>query len=163
MTDISTTQETFDGFDILIPFVKELGFVLNFFERGTSEIIYTPRPEHLNSFNVAHGGSLMTLLDVSMATSARSVDKTLGVVTIEMKTSFLRPATGTLRAVGELLHRTRSTAFVQASVFDEAGQLCSHATGTFRYVQRKQEAEAEATSEPALQKLADVNIKISSD
>ena len=141
MTDTFNNQDSFNGFDILIPFVQELGFVLNFFEHGTSEIFYTPRSEHLNSFNVAHGGSLMTLLDVSMATAARSVDKTLGVVTIEMKTSFLRPANGKLKAVGELLHRTRSTAFVQASVFNEAGELCSHSSGTFRYVQRQPESQ----------------------
>jgi len=136
MTHTSNTADTFNGFGILIPFVKELGFVLNFFENGASEIIYTPKPEHLNSFDVAHGGSLMTLLDVSMATAARSVDKTFGVVTIEMKTSFMRPAKGTLKAVGALLHRTRTTAFVEASIYNEAAERCAHATGTFRYVQR---------------------------
>ena len=136
MTDISTETDPYNGFGILIPLVKELGFRLNYFEGGASEITYTPRAEHLNSFNVAHGGSLMTLLDVSMATAARSVEKSLGVVTVEMKTSFLRPATGSLKAVGGLLHRTRSTAFVEASVYNIEGELCAHATGTFRYMQR---------------------------
>jgi len=133
----SSEGDSLNGFGILIPFVKELGFVLNYFENGSSEIIYSPKPEHFNSFDVAHGGSVMTLLDVSMATAARSVDKTFGIVTIEMKTSFLRPSTGTLKALGTLMHRTRTTAFVQSSVYNEAGELCAHSTGTFRYVQRK--------------------------
>jgi uncharacterized protein (TIGR00369 family) len=126
-----------NGFGILIPFVKELGFVLDFYDSGKSQITYSPKPEHLNSFQVAHGGAVMTLMDVSMATAARSVDKSLGIVTIEMKTSFLRPSTGQLIAKGELMHRTRTTAFVESKILNELGELCAHSTGTFRYVQRK--------------------------
>ena len=61
------------GFGVEIPFVTHLGFELTVFEGGRSEILYTPRPEHLNSFNVTHGGAQMTLLDVTMATAARSI------------------------------------------------------------------------------------------
>ena len=67
------------GFGVEIPFVTHLGFELTVFEGGRSEIRYTPRPEHLNSFNVTHGGALMTLLDVSMATAARSISAWIGV------------------------------------------------------------------------------------
>jgi acyl-coenzyme A thioesterase PaaI-like protein len=51
-----------------------------------------------------------------------------------MKTSFVRPAEGELRAVGKLLHRTSTLAFCEASVFDDGGHLCAHATGTFKYL-----------------------------
>ena len=124
-------QESFGAY---IPFVEHLGFEMVFFEDGESELRFTPEPEHLNSFNVAHGGALMTLLDVALATAARSVDKTMGIVTIEMKTSFMQPATGMLTARGKLLHRTRSTAFTEGTVYDAQGRACAHATGTFRYV-----------------------------
>jgi uncharacterized protein (TIGR00369 family) len=97
-------------------------------------------PEHLNSFAVTHGGVLMTLLDVTMACAARSVCPELGVVTIEMKTSFMRPAIqsehGPLVAKGELMHRTATMAFTQATVFDGRGHACAHATGTFKYLKR---------------------------
>jgi uncharacterized protein (TIGR00369 family) len=78
----------------------------------------------------------MTLLDVAMATSARSIAPEMGVVTIEMKTSFMRPAVGPLKARGELMHRTATMAFTQATVYDEAGRACAHATGTFKFVKR---------------------------
>ena len=55
------------GFGVEIPFVEHLGFELNQFADGHSEITYTARPEHLNSFSVTHGGAIMTLMDVSMA------------------------------------------------------------------------------------------------
>jgi uncharacterized protein (TIGR00369 family) len=124
------------GFGVDIPFVTHLGFELAVFESGRSEIRYAPRPEHLNSFNVTHGGAQMTLLDVTMATAARSETPDLGVVTIEMKTSFMQPALGPLTARGELIHRTATMAFTQATVFDAQGKACAHATGTFKYLKR---------------------------
>ena len=124
------------GFGVAIPFVNHLGFELKLFEGGLSEIAYAPKPEHLNSFAVTHGGALMTLLDVTMATAARSVQNDMGVVTIEMKTTFMQPARGKLSGRGRLMHRTATMAFAEATVFDEDGRACAHSTGTFKYVKR---------------------------
>jgi len=124
-------QESFGAY---IPFVDHLGFEMVFFDEGQSELHYTPEAEHMNSFNVTHGGALMTLLDVTLASAARSVDKGMGVVTIEMKTSFMQPARGTLTAKGRLIHRTRNMAFTEGTVYDADGNACAHASGTFKYV-----------------------------
>ena len=128
-------------FGAKIPFVDHLGFSLEKFEGGESELHFEPRPEHFNSFDVTHGGAVMTFLDVIRATAARSVDPEMGVVTIEMKTTFMRPAKvpagQALVGKGHLQHRTRSMAFTEGSVFDAQGQLCAHATGTFKYVSRR--------------------------
>ena len=102
-------------FQVRIPFVEHLGFELQRWEGGEAEIGFDPAPEHLNSFNVVHGGVSMTLLDVVMAHAARSVQQDMGVVTIEMKTTFMQAARGLQRA---------------------HGKLCAHATGTFKYVKR---------------------------
>jgi len=123
-------------FGVAIPFVEHLGFALTLFEDGRSELVYDPRPEHLNSFSVTHGGALMTLLDVTMAVAARSVQKDMGAVTIEMKTSFMQPARGPLTARGHLMHRTATMAFTEGTVFDAQGKACAHATGTFKFVRR---------------------------
>ena len=126
-------------FGVDIPFVTNLGFKLEKFSGGESAITYTPRPEHLNSFAVTHGGAIMTLMDVTMAAAARSVQKDMGVVTIEMKTSFMQPAPGDgsqLTGKGRLIHRTATLAFTEATLYDAQGRVCSHATGTFKYVKR---------------------------
>jgi uncharacterized protein (TIGR00369 family) len=128
--------KTLGGFGVEIPFVHHLGFELTAFADGRSEIHYASKAEHLNSFSVTHGGALMTLLDVSMATAARSVSPEMGVVTIEMKTSFMQPAVGALVAKGHLMHRTATMAFTEATVLDAQGKACAHATGTFKYVKR---------------------------
>ena len=130
------------AFPIHIPFVQALGFELHAFGDGQAELRLDLRELHLNSWAVAHGGVLMTLLDVAMAHAARSTNKTgpeigehgPGVATIEMKTTFMRPAEGTLRAVGKLLDRTTTLAFTEGSVFDGTGRLCAHATGTFKFL-----------------------------
>jgi uncharacterized protein (TIGR00369 family) len=128
-------------FPVVIPFVDLLGFELVRFADGEAEIQLPLREDLLNSFGVAHGGLSMTLLDVVMAHAARSIDLALGdkapgVVTIEMKTSFMRPGQGRLRATGRLLHRSTTMAFTEGQVFGGDGQLCAHATGTFKYVRR---------------------------
>ena len=130
------------SFGVEIPFVSHLGFTLHRMEDGESELRYEAKPEHLNSFAVTHGGASMTLLDVTMATAARSVTPDMGVVTIEMKTSFLQPARGPLRAVGQLLHRTKSMAFTEGRILDAEGRVCAHATGTFKYMRREAESSA---------------------
>jgi uncharacterized protein (TIGR00369 family) len=123
-------------FEVRIPFVELLGFELLRMEGGEAEISFAPADDHLNSFDVVHGGASMTLMDVVMAHAARSVEPTMGCVTIEMKTSFMRAAKGPLLAKGRLLHRTATMAFTESSIFDAAGKLCCHATGTFKFVAR---------------------------
>lgn len=123
-------------FPVRIPFVEHLGVQLEQMADGRAVLLLEPQAEHHNSFNVVHGGVSMTLLDVVMAHAARSVAVDMGAVTIELKTSFMRPALGALRAEGQLLHRTATMAFTEARIMDAQGQVCSHATGTFKYVRR---------------------------
>jgi uncharacterized protein (TIGR00369 family) len=124
-------------FGVEIPFVSHLGFELLRMEGGESELQFHPRREHMNSFMVTHGGAIMTLLDVTMATAARSIDLETGVVTIEMKTSFMQPCQGLLTGKGRLMHRTKSMAFTEGTIYDSEGRACAHATGTFKYVKRQ--------------------------
>ena len=124
------------NFGVNIPFVELLGFELTHFDDGVSELAYDPKPEHLNSFGVVHGGASMTLLDVAMAAAARSSQKDMGAVTIEMKTTFMQAARGKLIGKGRLMHRTATMAFTEATIYDGDGKPCAHATGTFKYVKR---------------------------
>ncbi|HKR47775.1 MAG TPA: PaaI family thioesterase [Paraburkholderia sp.] len=93
---------------------------------------------HLNAGRVLHGGVAMTMLDVAMANACRARD-TLGrrAVTVEMKTSFLRPggmAGDRVAASGLVRHVTQSMAFCDGELRDMAGTLLATASGTFRYV-----------------------------
>lgn len=122
-----------------IPFVKLLGMTLEKFEPEVAEIHLDLREDLTNSWGVAHGGVTMTLLDVAMAHAARSPTKPggepqPGVVTVEMKTTFLRPGQGRLFVTGRRLARTATLAFCDGEVRDEAGRLVGTASGTFKYL-----------------------------
>ncbi|MDC8771228.1 PaaI family thioesterase [Roseateles albus] len=126
-------------FPVHIPFVEQLGLDLHSMGHGQAELRVDLKEGHLNSWEVAHGGVLMTMLDVAMAHAARSIHMSAagmgpGVVTIEMKTTFMRPGEGELRAVGKLLHGTATMAFCEGSIYGEDGKLCAHATATFKYL-----------------------------
>ncbi len=140
------------SFGTEIPFVTLLGFELELYEGGESVVGYTPKPEHLNTFGVTHGGACMTLLDVALARAARSLQKGMGAITIEMKTSFMRPAPGDgsrLTARGRVMHRTTSLVFTEATIYDAKGQACAHATGTFKYAKPRLAAPGSADDHQA--------------
>jgi uncharacterized protein (TIGR00369 family) len=70
----------------------------------------------------AMGPALFTLLEVGPPAP-----------TIEMKVSFLRPATaGTLIGEGRVVHLTRSVAFLEGTLATEDGALIATATATAR-------------------------------
>lgn len=123
-----------------IPFVDHLGVKLAEWGNGGSLLLMELRPEHRNSQGVAHGGVVMTLLDVAMAHATRTPRKPeegpdpRGVVTIEMKTTFMRPARGYVRCVGKLLHRSAALAFCEGTLYGVGDERLAHATGTFKFL-----------------------------
>ena len=115
-----------------IPFASHLGIQL--VEKGSGRCVLTLelREELMNSFEAAHGGVVMTLLDIAMAMAARSLDpKAVGAITVEMKTSFMGVGKGVLTATGECLHLGRSVAFCEGKVHNADGKLAASASGTF--------------------------------
>jgi uncharacterized protein (TIGR00369 family) len=108
-------------------------------ENGRAVVALDLAPRHLNSWSVAHGGVLMTLLDVAMAVAGRSLDSTAGGgVTLEMKTSFLQPANAGTRLIvsGHAYHRSSSLAFCEGEVRDTEQRLIAKAMGIFKYLKR---------------------------
>jgi acyl-CoA thioesterase len=119
-----------------IPFIKDLGVEFISAENGRAVVALSLGPRHLNSWSVAHGGVLMTLLDVAMAVAGRSLDPAAGGgVTVEMKTSFLQPANAGTRlvATAHAFHRSSTMAFCDGEVRDTEERLIAKAMGTFKY------------------------------
>ena len=125
-------------FPMRLPFAESLGIELHAFGEGQAELRMDLEANHLNTWDVAHGGVVMTLLDVSMAMASRSAHPGQGgVATIEMKTSFMRPAQGRLRAVGKVLHKTATMAFCDATLYDGHDALCACASATFKFLRHR--------------------------
>jgi acyl-coenzyme A thioesterase PaaI-like protein len=147
-----------------VPYIESLGVELLEMADGKAVAVMTPKPEHLNSWDVVHGGVLMTLLDFAMAMAGRSawrprsgapVEAADGDasaspgargapsaspeqdearnLTVEMKTSFLRPARGRLIVTGRCLQAGRSLSFCEAEITDADGAPIARASGTFKF------------------------------
>lgn len=77
----------------------------------------------------------MSMLDGVMSSAALSKSGfTRAVVTIDMSTSFIKPARGRLVAHGQTIGGGRSVCFCEARIEDEAGDVVAKAMGTFKYV-----------------------------
>jgi uncharacterized protein (TIGR00369 family) len=115
-----------------IPFANLLGIRLVEHQQGRAVIELDMRDDLRNSWGVAHGGVVMTLADISLAIAARTMDPLVrGAMTVEMKTSFIGPGQGTLRAEGRCLKAGASLAFCEGEVTDERGELVAKSVGTF--------------------------------
>lgn len=127
------------AFPTEIPFLSELGVEFLGMDAGRAQIALTLEPRHMNSWQVTHGGVVMTLLDVAMSLAGRSLDpQSRAGVTVEMKTSFLQPSgtPGTrIVATGHAFHRSTTMCFCEAELLD-GERLLAKAMGTFKYLKR---------------------------
>lgn len=120
-----------------IPFLDHLGVELVSFGQGRAELAIAVRPELCNAMQVAHGGVLMTVLDAALAIAGRAAhtddyDAPVNTITVEMKTSFLRPGAGRLVVSAQCVHKATSLMFCEGEARDDAGRLVSRASGTFK-------------------------------
>jgi uncharacterized protein (TIGR00369 family) len=133
----AATQLANLGEELNVPFLKLLGVRLITAEMGKGEILLALKPEHTNTWDVAHGGVLLTLMDVAMAVAARSGDPSdRSVVTVEMKNNFMQAANGILRVKADTVRRTVTMAFCEAKLYNDQGEICCMATGTFQFLKR---------------------------
>ena len=119
-------------FGLNIPFLDHLGVVPEFAEGGKSRISVQLKPEYENSFQVAHGGLIMTLLDFAMAAAARSsMNHASGAITVDMTISFLRPSVGKIVVEGTTLKSGKTINYCEAVVLNDVGEVTAKSSGTF--------------------------------
>lgn len=118
-----------------VPFMRLLDVRREFSEGGRARLVIDERPEIGNVIGAVHGGVVITLLDVVMASAAVSkLGFTRTAVTLNMNTSFLEPGRGRLTADGEVVSHDDSVAWCRAAVTDGRGHTIAHALGSFRYL-----------------------------
>ncbi|WP_210465838.1 PaaI family thioesterase [Rufibacter roseolus] len=95
---------------------------------------FQPQVFHYNSIGTVHGGVVSALLDTAMgATLHTMLPAHLSYTTLELKTNFLKAVTlesGVLRAVGKIIHKGKTTSFIQAQLLNKQGEVFAHGVGT---------------------------------
>jgi uncharacterized protein (TIGR00369 family) len=117
-----------------IPFVAHLKILTEALGEGTARLSMPVEGHLKNSLGTAHGGVIMSLLDVALCTAARTLHPdSIGVVTIDLSTSFIGGATGAkLFADARVMKDGRSMSFVEAEARNDDGSLVAKAIATVR-------------------------------
>jgi uncharacterized protein (TIGR00369 family) len=114
---------------------QTLGFRMSRVEQATRtvEVAFDAKAELLcNPMGQIQGGFLCAMLDECMSVACMVASGMTAVApTLEMKTSFLRPAMpGALKGVGRVIKWGRTVAFTEGELYDDQGRLVAKATGT---------------------------------
>jgi uncharacterized protein (TIGR00369 family) len=122
-----------------IPFLSHLKILTETLGEGTARVSMPIEPHLTNSLGTAHGGVIMSLLDVALCTAARTLHpESIGVITIDLSTSFIGGASGKkLYADARVMRDGRSMSFVEAEAKNEDGSLVAKAIATVRVRHRK--------------------------
>jgi uncharacterized protein (TIGR00369 family) len=120
------------------PFWDHIGLKEVELEGGYFELELEVRPYLLQRRGIVHGGVLATLADATIAAAIRStLNDGEGLVTVELKISYLKPAKGErLTSKGSLLKRGKSICVGNADIFDEEGEQVAFGNGTFMILNR---------------------------
>jgi uncharacterized protein (TIGR00369 family) len=116
------------------PIAELLGFRLVEVGPGHAVFEVEPGERHYNPIGVVHGGLAMTLLDSAMGCAVQThMPAGGGYTTLEAKTNLvcaITGKTGTLRAIGKVVHAGGRVATTEGRLVDAAGKLYAHATST---------------------------------
>ena len=125
-----------------IPFLTHLKIRTEDLGQGTATLSVPVEAHLTNSMGTVHGGVIMSLLDVALCTAARTLHpESIGVITIDLSTSFIGGATGKkLYAEARVMRDGRSMSFVEAEAKNEDGSLVAKAIATVRVRHKKEGA-----------------------
>jgi uncharacterized protein (TIGR00369 family) len=134
MTDSASTKpDEVLYFGNRIPFLESIGVQPNELRLDYASARLSFNGSLANSAGGLHGGSLMTALDFAMSAAARSSDPAgLAPSTVDMRTSFIRPAESDVEIVARCVHRGRSIAFCEATAHNNTNELVAMASGVFK-------------------------------
>jgi uncharacterized protein (TIGR00369 family) len=119
-----------------IPFVMHLKIQTDELGEGRARLSLPIEPHLTNSLGTAHGGVIMSLLDVALCTAARTLHAdSMGVITIDLSASFIGGTSGArLFADARVLKDGRSISFVEGEAKNEDGSLVAKAIATVRVI-----------------------------
>lgn len=119
MNDEQAAQlKGFQVYDPIDPFENRAGpFFYRLDSHDRPVFALAAERRHCNTYNIVHGGLMMTLIDLTMVAAAKE-HRAEQLVTVSLNSEFLASGnTGdVLFARGELIRRTRSLAFVRGLI-----------------------------------------------
>jgi uncharacterized protein (TIGR00369 family) len=111
------------------PYYRHIGMELVEFTADGCVMKMRIDTEHSNIYGNAHGGALASLADSTCGLSLAAVlTEDEYTVTQNLYVNYVRPVPpGVLTTRGRLIYRGKTTALLEADIFNEEGELVAHA------------------------------------
>ncbi|WP_157976543.1 PaaI family thioesterase [Parahaliea mediterranea] len=108
-------------------------------EAGECEMHFEVSEQFCHSVNVVQGGNVTVMLDAAMANAAfMMADDVVALPSLEIKVSFLAPTlAGPVKAFGKVVKLGGSTAFLEGTLVNGAGEVSARSSSTAKLVRRK--------------------------
>lgn len=125
MTDIERNTQ---------PLLRAIGFerLLRSSPEGVARVRFQPRPEHAHTEGtIVQGGFITAWLDNAMAFAVFAREAGVGLASLDLKVSFLeRVGVAPVEAEAQVVRWGGSVVFLEATLFNEAGQALARASST---------------------------------
>lgn len=117
---------------------RNLGFTFHSLEKGNVCVKALVSDSILNVNKTLHGGAILSLMDVAISATLRSMQPDL-VTTVSLTTNFMNPAKEgkTVYATADIVSSKSRIQYVSAEVVDEDGLVIADAIGVFSILKAK--------------------------
>ncbi len=100
--------------------------------QGQCEIEIEVKPEYFHAAGAMHGSVYFKLLDDSAFFAVNSLEPEVFVLTTSFTTYITRPvSSGTVRAVGKVVHKNRTQFIAESVMYDSEGREIARGNGMF--------------------------------
>lgn len=114
------------------PYYRHIRMELKAFTQQGCVMTMAVGDEHMNFYGIGHGGAVASLADSACGLSLlTSLEQGEFIVTQNLFVNYFRPVKkGMLTARGRVINRGKTSAVLEAEIFDEAGELVAQAQTT---------------------------------
>ena len=114
------------------PVVQLVGMRLLEAQEGAARVALQTGQQHYNPMGTVHGGILCDLADAAMGVAmASTILNGETFTTSELSIHYFRPVqVALLTATAKVIHRGRSTGYIECEIHDEGGRLIAKSAST---------------------------------
>ena len=120
------------------PYWKNLGITFHSLVKGDVCVKLIVSEKVLNNNNTLHGGAIVSLLDVAISSTLRTIQPDL-VTTVSLTTNFINTAKlgTTVYARANIVSSKSRIQYVGSELLDEDGLIIANAVGIFSLIKKK--------------------------
>jgi len=122
------------------PFYRSIGIELKYMKNGKAEIVLPFDKKLTHEYGLIQGGVIVTLADAACAAAVLSIlDGDKEIVSVSLSVNFIKSVDEDMTSEAEIVHKGRTTAVADCSVYSKSGKLIAKVTDTFMIIKSNPE------------------------